>query len=101
MSDSQKARRGADGKRRGIMGLDPSESLQARQQQGQSYSSQLKVNKTRGQIRTAIASLLDQGLPVSKSAVSRVTGLTRKTIQNQWSAVMNDTVLTPNGVKNA
>lgn len=79
-----------NGKRRGIMSLDPSESLQVRQQQGQSYSSQLKVNKTLDKIRTAIASLQDQGLPVNKSVVSRMTGMTRMTVQNYWSVVMND-----------
>lgn len=74
-----------DGKRRGIMQLDPTLPLSVRQQMGQKGSCQYKVDKTVSRIRSAILALRREGSCISVSAVSRRSNLHRNTISRHWS----------------
>ena len=71
-------------RRRGIMHLDPRESLRARQQQGQAYTCTLRIDSTMQKIASTIRSLLLAHKPVTKSAVASICQLHRNTVARYW-----------------
>jgi hypothetical protein len=76
-----------DSRRRGIMKLDPSESLTLRQQQGQAFSSTIRVNNTIRKIQSAVRSLLSRGVKITKTSVSEESSISRKTVNIYWHVV--------------
>lgn len=82
--------------RRGICHADPTLELSLRQQQGQAFSSRVRVNQTLTKMRLAIESLRKQAVKLTKAAIAKVSGISRSTVYRHWSVFFpSQTVIAP------
>ena len=70
-----------------ILHLENYLPVKHREQLGQIYTSQIRVERTLEKIRNSIDELTRSGKPVNQSAVARHTGMTRMTVQRYWKTL--------------
>jgi hypothetical protein len=88
---------GKDSKRRGIMNLNGTLPIEVRQSLGQKFTSEIRRNNTLSKIFNTVNSFKKTGTKISKSSLSKATGLSYKTITHYWNEVkisvrLNDSV---------
>ena len=70
---------------RGIMSLDKDLTGAERRKLGAEYTHQVRREKTESKVRQAIQELLDKEMPVTKTAVANITGISRQHISQKFS----------------
>jgi hypothetical protein len=77
-----------NGKRRGIMCLNPADPLDQRQREGQDFTSRTRCSRTLSRIKQAYESIMRDGLRVTKTLVANRCNIHRNTVSKYWSRVL-------------
>jgi hypothetical protein len=87
-----------DNKNRGILDLDKTLPIDERQRIGQNYTAKLQPESTLAELITAINTIRDRGLKLTRTRIAKFAGRHRNTVARHWpqlQQVLGTEALTP------